>query len=113
MPPLVNSRYFTVRGKRTEVGIIYLGERDPLDPDEIFDGTEDVHVVTGKESLGQIAALYWTTGNEQPDDPGPEADYWIIAELNGIDDPTVDPKPGDVLYIPSLRTKNEKILNKL
>ena len=32
---------------------------------------------------------------------------------NGIDDPTVDPKPGDVLYIPSLRTVKEKILNKL
>lgn len=100
------------RGKRTADDVIYLGEPEPLDPDEIFDGSEDTHVVVEGETLQGIAANYWTTGDEQPEDPGPESWWWIIAELNGIMDGTLTIPPGTVLLVPSHRIVKERILNK-
>lgn len=113
MPPLLNSRYFMSRGKRTDDGVIYLADPEPLDKDVAFDGTEDVYIVEGSgETLQGIAAIHWTTGDEKPDDPGPESLWWIIAELNDIMDGTVTVPEGTVLLVPSLRTVREKILNR-
>lgn len=112
MPPLVNSRYFQSRGKRTEDGVVYLAEPNELDPKELFDGSEDTHIVEEGESLQGIAARYWTTGDERPNDPGPESWWWIIAQLNDIMDATLTVEPGTVLLVPSLRIVKERILNR-
>jgi hypothetical protein len=111
MPPLINSRYFTCRGKFDEDGTIFLAERDPLDKGEILDGTETTHVVTQGEDLWGIASLYWSTGDEGPEDTYPEDWWWILADLNDIMDGTLDLEPGRVIYVPSLRTVREKVLN--
>jgi hypothetical protein len=117
MPPQPDSRYWTCRGKRDDDGVgydgkLYLAEREPLDPAEIFDGTELTHVVTKGESLPQLAGLYWITGEEDPEEPGPEHWWWILADLNDLDDLTLDLEGGTVLRVPTLQTVREKILNR-
>ena len=110
MPPLPGSRYWNCRAKVDEdTSQLYLEERDVLDPDEIFDGSEITHIVIGGQTLSQIAGLYWITGGENPEDAGPEHWRWIIADLNGIDDETLDLAEGTTLLIPTLATVKEKI----
>lgn len=109
MPPRAGSRYWNCWGKRDDNGTLYLEERQPLDTDEIFDGTEITHVITGGQTLPQIAGLYWLTGSEDPEETGPEHWWWIIADLNGIDDLTLDLAEGTTLLIPTLATVKEKV----
>lgn len=115
MPPSKNSRYFQSRGKRDENGVVFLSERTPINADDVLDGTHTVHIVVEGETLPKLARRYYAELNEAKDlrdYRGPEHLWWILADVNGIMDLTLDIPPGKVLYIPSPRVVREKVLNR-
>jgi len=115
MPPQVNSRYFRCRGAKDSAGNLFLKERTHINVADILDGSESVHVVVEGESLAKIAYKHFAPLNAPKDvsDPrGAEHLWWILAEVNGIQDGTIDLRPGTTLYIPSQRVVKEKVLNR-
>jgi len=115
VPPSKNSRYFQSRGKRDENGVVFLSERTPINADDVLDGTHTVHIVVEGETLPKLAKLYYKDLNlaeNLSDYRGPEHLWFILGDVNGIMDLTLDLPPGKVLYIPSPRVVREKVLNR-
>ena len=105
MPPHVRSRYLATFGLRDSAGRTYLTERTPFRYDASLPGTRR-HIVAQGDRLWNLAYRYFK--------PFPNAEHlwWAIAEFQPvpIQDPTLDLDEGRVLYIPSTRVLQERIL---
>jgi hypothetical protein len=105
MPPHSRSRYLASIGRKDVGGNVFLTEREPFRYDPKLAGTR-THVVSGGDKLWQLAHRYW-----QPF-PNAEHLWWVIAEFQPqpIMDLTLDLAEGRVLYIPSLRVLQERVI---
>lgn len=105
MPPRLNSRYQASIGKEDESGNLFLTEREPFRFDPKLEGIV-AHTVGQGDSLQTLTYLYF-----QPM-PNAEHLWWIICEFqpDPILDPTLALDIGRVLFIPSIRIVQEKIL---
>lgn len=105
MPPHVRSRYLVTYGLKDSNSKLYLTERTPFRYDPALQGTRR-HVVAQGDRLWHLAYRYFA--------PFPNAEHlwWVIAEFQPqpIQDPTLDLAVGRVLYIPSTRVVQERVL---
>jgi hypothetical protein len=105
MPPHVRSRYLATLGLRDALGRLFLTERTPFRYDPTLAGTRQ-HTVGSSDTLWNLAYRYFS--------PFPNAEHlwWVIAEFQPqpILDPTLDLAIGRVIYIPSLRVLQERII---
>jgi len=107
MPPHVRSRYLATLGLRDSGNRLYLTERKPFRYDPTLTGTRRHEVAQG-DRLWFLANRYFK--------PFPNAEHlwWVIAEFQPkpIQDLTLDLEVGRVLYIPSTRVVQERILTR-
>lgn len=105
VPPLQYSRYSFSKAITDEAGRLYLTEAEPFGYLDLPDNR--LHTVIQGDTLWSIAERYF----ESFDDPS--FLWWVIADFqpDPIHDPTIALMPGRLLYIPSVRTINERIFN--
>jgi hypothetical protein len=107
MPPHVRSRYLATLGLRDSSDRLYLTERTPFRYDPTLPGTRR-HTVAQGDRLWHLAYRYFK--------PFPNAEHlwWVIAEFQPqpILDPTLDLDVGRVLFVPSGRVMQERILTR-
>lgn len=111
MPPRWPSRHSFCTGlyrdpQNNGYNVLMLTDRIPYRYRQIEDTI--VHKVIGGETIYQIAGYYYKGAFTRP-----AGLWWIIADFqpDPIFDPTIALKDGSLLYIPSIRTVNEFILN--
>lgn len=105
MPPHENSRYLASYGRRDSSGKLFLTQRKPFRFDKSLKGTK-THVVAEGDTLWNLAYRYFKPVKNA------EHLWWVIAEFQPtpIRDLTLDLDVGRVLYIPTLRVVQERIL---
>lgn len=106
MPPNRYSRHrFTTRYADPVDGKLSLSEREPYAYRELIDNR--IHVVQEGDTLWTLAGQFFEGM------PRASGFWWVIADFQPepIFDPTVALEVGSMLYIPSLRTLQEQILN--
>lgn len=105
MPPHRHSRYLGRKGVYDSNGNLRLTLRPRFAYDSKLGGVRR-HVVVEGENLQTIAYRYFRAL------PNAEHLWWIIADFQPtpIFDGTLDLEPGTVLYIPSLRVVQERVL---
>jgi hypothetical protein len=105
MPPHSRSRYLASFGLRDSNDKIFLTERKPFRFDATLKGTRR-HIVAQGERLWHLAYRYFK--------PYPNAEHlwWVIAEFQPIPirDLTLDLEVGSIIYIPSVRVLQERIV---
>lgn len=110
MPAVRLSRYEFAPVQTDENGRTFLDVPEPVKLSVRFDDIR--HTVSVGDTLFNLAYRYYlpmlnTNPNE---DVRPSGFWWVIAEANGIVDPTDDLKIGTELRIPGLRTLENEIL---
>lgn len=105
MPPRIDSRYLSSYGVKDSDDRVYLTERKPFRYDPKLQGTRR-HVATGQDTLWSLAYTYFKPRKDA------EHLWWVIADFQPvpIKDATLDIAAGRVLYIPSNRILEERIL---
>ena len=105
MPPHKNSRYLGQRGVYDSDNNLRLTLRSRFAYDKKLGGVRR-HVVSEGENLQTIAYRYFRAM------PNAEHFWWVIADFQPtpIFDGTLDLAPGTVLFIPSLRVVQDRIL---
>ncbi len=105
MPPHSRSRYLASYGLKDASSRLYLTARTPFRYDASLRGTR-THVAAQGEHLWNIAYRYF-----QPF-PNAEHLWWVIAEFQPVPirDLTLDLDVGRIIYVPSLRVLQERIL---
>lgn len=105
MPPRLYSRYTFSDGIIDDAGALILTEPEPFGFVDLDDNIQ--HVVTGGDTLFNIAALYFRGL------PRPSGLWWIITDFQPtpIIDPTLAIAAGTRLWVPSLRTVTERIFD--
>ncbi len=105
MPPRINSRYLSTEGVVDDNGYFHLTEREPFKYDANLPGTIR-HRVGAGESIFTIAFKYY--------DPFPNAEHlwWVLCEFqpDPILDPTLDLAENRIIFVPTLRVIQEKVL---
>jgi nucleoid-associated protein YgaU len=103
MPPRRYSRYSFCSASKDDAGRLVLSERVPFR----FRVLSDTVQYTCKEG----DSLYVLAHRAYKGLPRPSGLWWIIADFqpDPIFDPTVVLTPGQVLFIPSLRTVQELV----
>lgn len=105
MPPHSRSRYLASYGVKDASGRLFLTGRTPFRYDARLRGTRR-HIVAQGDKFWQLAYRYFK--------PFPDAEHlwWVIAEFQPVPirDLTLDLPVGGVLYIPSLRVLQERVL---
>jgi len=100
-----NSRYRFVFGLTDDEGRDYLVERQPFRFREETDNR--THVVAEGDTLFNLAGRYFRA----IDTDRACGLWWIIADFNGIHDPTIALTPSSQLKIPSSRLVRMEIMN--
>lgn len=105
MPPHRNSRYLGQKGVYDQNGNLILTTRNRFSYDSKLGGIRR-HVVIEGENLQTIAFRYFNSI------PNAEHLWWVIADFQPepIFDGTLDLVPGTVLYIPSTRVVQDRII---
>lgn len=105
MPPHSRSRYLASFGIKDSSERLFLTERTPFRFDSRLRGTRR-HVVAQGDTLWNLAYRYFK--------PFPNAEHlwWLLAEFQPVPirDLTLDLEVGRVLYIPSLRVLQERVI---
>lgn len=103
MPPRKFSRHALCFAYSDTSGNQVLSAREPFEYRNLADTVQ--HEVVEGDTLYSLAARYYA--------PHPEAAqlWWVIADFQPVRivDPTIRLTPGDVLFIPSLRTITEQV----
>jgi hypothetical protein len=110
MPPKTNSRHlFTTAQKRGDDERLYLADRVPFRFVDLSDNR--VHTVREGDTLHRIAGLYLASLGQLPFISAANL-WWVIADFQPIPihDPTVQLVRGSKIFVPSVRTVNERIL---
>lgn len=84
-------------------GRLFLSDREPYPFRELADNRR--HVAREGDTLFNLAGRYFAPMSRAC------GFWWVIADFNGVHDPTVPPMPGTVLVVPSVRTLVEEVLN--
>lgn len=107
MPPRRYSRYTFSLGKYDDEDKLFLRERRNFPYDKKLPGTIK-HVVTSGDTVYSLAAKYFHIFDEDADHM-----WWIICEFqpSPIMDPTLGLEVGRILFIPSIRVVQERILS--
>ena len=100
-----NSRYRFVFGLADEEGRDYLVDRQPFRYRDERDNR--VHVVAEGDTLFNLAGRYFR-GIDSERACGL---WWVIADFNGIHDPTIALTPSTEIQIPSTRLVRMEIMN--
>lgn len=105
MPPRVNSRHALCTALQDDAGRLFLEDREPYRFVTKSDTVE--HMVREGDTLFTLSAFYYSAVKR------PAGLWWVIADfqLPPIVDPTIQLRPGQVLYIPSLRVVQEDIFS--
>lgn len=109
MPPRWPSRHMFCEGiyssPRGSV-VLMLTDRTPFRFRPL--GDTITHIVKDGESLYQIAGMYYRYAFERP-----AGLWWVIADFqpDPIFDPTIALVAGSILFVPSIRTIEEFVIN--
>lgn len=105
MPPRVNSRHQLCTAFQDENGRLFLEDREPFRFSVKVDTIE--HTVREGDTLFSLSAYYYSAIKR------PAGLWWVIADFQvpPIVDPTIQLRPGQLLYIPSLRVVQEDIFS--
>lgn len=105
MPPRRYSRHTFATATTNEAGELQLYGTAPFGFRELGDTRR--HTVKDGDTLHTLAGRYFEGL------PNPNELWWIIADFqpSPIQDPTLALEPGQLLYIPSVRTVQEEIFS--
>lgn len=103
MPPGRLSRHRFSDGQTDDSSRFYLSDRSRFEYRDLPDNRQ--HVVKEGDSLFNLAGRYYSGFARGA------GFWWVIADFNGVHDPTIELVPGTILTIPSTRTVQEQILN--
>jgi len=105
MPAAANSRHFLCTDVTLASGERFLTEDEPYRYQNLVDNA--VHTARSGDTWMSLAGFYFK-GMVRP-----AGFWWAIADFQPVPvvDPTVPPAMGTVVYIPSLRTLRDKILD--
>ena len=108
MPGLRWTRYEFATPYRDEDGRLFLDVPDPVKVESRSDDGR-VQVASG-DTLWTIAWRAYRSLLDPEQDVRPSGFWWVIAEANGIVDPTDDLVPGTWLVVPSVEALVGEIL---
>lgn len=103
MPPNRYSRHRFSEARNDDDGRLFLSDRPRFAFRELPDNRQ--HVVKEGDTVFTLAGRYFAAL------PRGAGFWWVVADFNGVHDPTIELVPGTIMTIPSVRTLQEEILN--
>jgi len=105
MPPQALSRHLLTTGLTDTIERVFLTDRVPYRFVEFSDNRK--HTVSEADTLFNIAGRYFAPLAR------PAGFFWVVADFqpDPIVDPTLKLERGRILFVPSIRTLIETILN--